>query len=62
MRKGFSLAEAETFSLQYASFLNVSMIIPGDFLYVRISLFLDHMERKVPKYENHKIRERKVKR
>ena len=26
----------------------------------RVNSIIDHVERKVPKYENHKIRERKV--
>ena len=29
--------------------------------YLRLILGLDHVERKVPKYKNHKIRERKMK-
>jgi hypothetical protein len=28
---------------------------------VHLNIYTDHMERKVPKYEYHKIRERKVK-
>ena len=30
-------------------------------LYIHTHIYIYHVERKVPKYENHKLRERKVK-
>ena len=39
-------------------FTSVYTYIP---IYIYIYIYIYHVERKVPKYENHKIRERKVK-
>ena len=56
----------EGLSIKHASCKSNEILLKCHVLFLGMSIAnfmyeLDHVERKVPKYENHKLRERKVK-